>query len=861
VAVSLYSRIEIVYHASMGVLAFTVKPNIPKRLLPLEELAHNLWISWNYEAIMLFMRLDYDAWIASRQSPVRMLGLVPQETLEKAAHDDSFLAALDVVLAKFKRYTDAERWYKGPSDAAIAYFSMEYGLDVALPVYSGGLGMLSGDHLKASSDLGLPLVGVGLLYRQGYFQQYLNMDGFQQESYPENDWHNMPVTLCRNEAGAPLSITVELGPSTATAWIWKVSVGKGVLYLLDTNIDANPEPLRLVTASLYGGERETRIQQEILLGIGGTRALRALGVTASCFHMNEGHSAFLGLERIRLLMKENKLSFAEAREYVWATNVFTTHTCVPAGNERFAPSLMEKYFAGIAADLGLSWKDFLALGREDPNNEGEDFCLTVLALRLSSFNNGVSRLHGEVSRTMWAGIWPALPIDEVPISHITNGVHPRTWVTHEMIELLDRYLGPEFHDSPTNLDIWDRIDRVSDEELWRTHERRREHMVAFARARLREQLERLGVTNSALAQKASALSPYTLTLCFARRFATYKRADLLLSDPERLVRLLTNNEHPIQMIFAGKAHPHDLAGKEIIKKIVHFASDPRVANRIVFLEDYDMTVSRYLTSGSDLWLNTPRRPLEASGTSGMKAAMNGSLNVSILDGWWDEAYTTHIGWAVGRGEEYDDTTLQNEVESKALYDLLEREIIPLFYTRGMDGLPREWIKKMKESMRVVGKGFSTHRMLLEYAGRFYAPAAANARAFAAKGYASSRDLAGYLERLRKSWGALRIEELSSPSAAIRSIGDTIAVKVGIFLAGLSPEDLGVELFYGELTSRGEIENPRRQEMSPCGKEGESALYCVEVRCDRTGRQGFTVRVLPRHKALVHPFLPGLVKWG
>ena len=845
----------------MGVLAFTVKPNIPERLGALDELAHNLWISWNFEAIMLFMRLDYESWIASRQSPVRMLGLVAQEKLEQAARDDSFLAALDAVEAKFRRSLGADRWYKGGVDAAIAYFSMEYGLDVALPVYSGGLGMLSGDHLKTSSDLGLPLVGVGLLYRQGYFQQYLNMDGFQQESYPENDWYNMPVTLCRDGKGTPLAIQVELGPAAATAWIWKVSVGRNLLYLLDTNIDANPEAIRLITASLYGGDRETRIRQEILLGIGGTRALRALGINPSCMHMNEGHSAFLGLERIRVLMKESGLSFTEAREYVWATNIFTTHTCVPAGNERFSPALMEKYFGGMAAELRLSWREFLALGREDPRNDGEEFCLTVLALRLSAFNNGVSRLHGEVTRSMWHRIWPALPLEEIPISHITNGVHPRTWVTHDMIDLLDRYFGPEFNDAPTNLDVWDRIDRVSDEELWRTHERRRERMVVFARARLQGQLERRGVTNSALARGASALSPYALTLCFARRFASYKRADLLLSDPERLVRLLTNNEHPVQMIFAGKAHPHDLAGKEIIKKIVHFASDPRVATRIIFLEDYVMTISRYLTSGSDLWLNTPRRPLEASGTSGMKAAMNGLLNVSILDGWWDEAYTTHIGWAVGRGEEYDDTGLQDEVESKALYDLLEREIIPLFYTRGMDGLPREWIRRMKASMREVGKRFSSHRMLIEYAGRFYEPATANAQSFAAKGYAVSRDLAGYLARLRKGWDALRIEELGSPTDPILSIGDSISVLARIFLADLSPEEIGVELYYGPLSSQGEIEEPRRRDMSPCGREGGSALYSVDVPCDRTGRQGFTVRILPRHKALVHPFLPGLVKWG
>ncbi|HEY9592962.1 MAG TPA: alpha-glucan family phosphorylase, partial [Spirochaetia bacterium] len=616
--------------AYMGILTFTIKPNIPERLRPLEELAHNLWISWNYEAIMLFIRLDYETWLMSRQSPVRMLGLVPQEKLEAAARDDSFLAAMDAVWTKFQRYLGAERWYKGTADTAIAYFSMEYGLDVALPVYSGGLGMLSGDHLKTSSDLGLPLVGIGLMYRQGYFQQYLNIDGFQQESYPENDWYNMPVTPCRDAKGNPCIVTVEMAGDTVAAQIWTVSVGKNLLYLLDTNIDANPPALRTITAQLYGGDRETRIQQEILLGIGGIRALRAVGVNAACMHMNEGHSAFLGLERIRLLMKEHGLSYGEAMQYVWATNVFTTHTPVPAGNERFAPSLMEKYFRPMAGDLGLPWKDFLALGREDPNNDGEDFCLTVLALRLSAYNNGVSRLHGEVSRRMWHNLWPSLPVAEVPITHITNGVHPRTWVTHDMIDLLDRYFGPGFHDTPTNLDVWDRIDRVSDEELWRTHERRRERMVAFARQRLQAQLERRGVTNSELARGADALSPYALTISFARRFASYKRADLLLSDPDRLIRLLGSNDRPVQMIFAGKAHPHDLAGKEIIKRIVHFASDPRVSTRIVFLEDYDMTMSRYLTSGSDLWLNTPRRPLEASGTSGMKAAMNGALNLSIL---------------------------------------------------------------------------------------------------------------------------------------------------------------------------------------------------------------------------------------
>ncbi len=845
----------------MGLLTFTVKPNIPAPLAPLEELSRNLWISWNYEAILLFMRLDHDAWLASRQSPSRMLGLVPQKRLDEAAADDSFLAALSAVHAKFKRYLAAERWYKGPTDRAIAYFSMEYGIDVSLPVYSGGLGVLSGDHLKTASDLGLPLVGVGLLYRQGYFQQYLNADGFQQESYPENDWYNMPVSLCRDAKGEPVTVHVDLAGEKASAWVWEVRVGKSPLYLLDANIEANPASLRQITASLYGGDRENRIRQEILLGVGGIRALTALGIAPAVTHMNEGHSAFLGIERIRGLVKGSHLSFAEALQAVWATSVFTTHTPVPAGNERFAPALVEKYFRPTAQELGLSWKDFLALGRERADDDTEEFCLTVLALRLSAYANGVSRLHGEISRGMWRRLWPGLPLDEVPIGHVTNGVHPRTWIGHDLVDLLDRYLGPGFRDEPTNLDIWDRLDRVSDEELWRTHERRRERLVAFVRTRLREQLVRRGATNSELAVCEDVLSPPTLTVCFARRFATYKRADLLLSDPERLLRLLTDTQRPLQLIFAGKAHPHDLAGKEIIRRVVHFAGDPRVRSRVVFLEDYDMTIARYLVSGSDVWLNTPRRPFEASGTSGMKAALNGVLNVSILDGWWDEAYDPRIGWAVGRGEQYEDPKLQDGIEGTALYDLLEREVVPQFYTRGIDGLPREWIRRMKASMREVGKRFSCHRMLREYAERYYLPGLAAGASHAGGGHAAAKNLAGYLDRVRRSWPGLRVEGLSSSSPSILKVGDTITVRAKVHLAGLSPDDVCVELYHGPLSSQGEIREPRRLAMQPLGTEGAATVYGADAPADATGRQGYTLRVLPRHPALVHPFLPGLVKWG
>jgi len=849
------------YHVFMGLLSFTVKPNIPARLAPLEEIAHNLWISWNFEAITLYMRIDYDAWLASRQNPARFLGLVSQARLEEMGKDDSFLAAMDAVYAKFQRYLAAERWYKGSHAGTIAYFSMEYGLDVSLPIYSGGLGMLSGDHIKSSSDLGLPLVGVGLLYRQGYFQQYLNVDGFQQEQYPENDWYNMPVRLRMDGSGKPVTVQVEMADEIVRARVWEVMVGRTSLFLLDTNIEENPPDTRLITLQLYGGDRENRIRQEILLGMGGIRALRALGITPAVVHMNEGHSAFLGLERIRELMTENGLSYREARMAVWQSSVFTTHTPVPAGNERFTPALMSRYFGRTAQGLGLSWKDFLSLGRENPEDDNEDFCLTVLAMKLSANNNAVSRLHGRVSRSMWRKLWPGLPLDEIPVTHVTNGVHPRTWISHDMIDLLDRYIGPSFYDEPTNPAIWDRMDRVSDEELWRTHERRRERMVAFARMRLKEQLLRQGAASAELAAGEGALSPYALTISFARRFAAYKRADLLLQQPERLIRLISDNERPVQLIFAGKAHPHDKEGKEIIKRITHFARDPRVRSRIVFLEDYDMTMSRYLTSGSDLWLNTPRRPLEASGTSGMKAALNGVPNVSILDGWWDEAFHTSIGWAIGKGEEYDDPVLQDEVEGKALFDLLEREIVPLFYTRGMDGLPREWIRRMKCAIRDVGKGFSSHRMLKEYAERFYLPALERSRNCAAGDYAEAKELAAYIQKLGGNWGAVRVERISSPNDPILKVGDTLSVDAEIALAELSPDEVTVELYYGPLSSEREIREPRLATMGQTGQRGAVWSFQARVPCDRTGRQGFTVRVLPRHRHLVHNLLPGFVRWG
>jgi len=846
----------------MKISTYTVKPKLPATLKPLEEIARNLWLSWNYDAIQLFIRLDFDVWMQSRQSPVKTLGMVSQERLAHVASDDSYLAALKEVYDRFQRYKKGETWYKGSHKDVVAYFSMEYGMDTSLPIYSGGLGILSGDHMKTSSDMGLPLVGIGLLYRQGYFTQQLNTDGFQQESYPENDWYNMPVERKNGKDGNALKITVDLAGRQVVAQIWEVKVGRSSLYLLDTNVEENAPDLRNITSALYGGDKETRIQQEILLGIGGIRALRALGINPAATHMNEGHSAFLGLERIREIMSERNFNFEEAKEALWPTNIFTTHTPVPAGNERFDISLIDKYFRSWPQVLGISWKDFLGLGRVNVNDDKETFCLTVLALKLSAYANGVAKLHGVVSRDMWQGLWPGVPINEVPIHHVTNGVHPRTWISSGMIELLDRYFGPHFENKPTDLQIWDRMSRISDEELWRTHERRRERLVAFVRERIREQYKRTGAVERRIQQAEDALSPSALTLCFARRFATYKRGNLLLRDPERLLKLVRDNDRPIQLIFAGKAHPHDMPGKELIREIVHFAERYDVTSRIIFVENYDMTVAKYLTSGGDVWLNTPRRPMEASGTSGMKAAMNGVLNCSIMDGWWDEAYNPEVGWAIGHGEQYVDERLQDDVESKELYDLLERDIIPLFYQRGRDGLPREWIKRMKDCMRQIGQSMSSHRMLMDYSNNFYFPALRNYRKLIKEDYNDAKSLAAYFGKLRDSWDSLRIVKIDANTKPVMQRGDSLNVTAHIDLGKMSPNDLLVELYYGAVSNQNnEITNAHRVEMKWVSSNDNLNQYHVRVECTDTGFQGHTVRILPKHEALIHPYRTGFIKWA
>lgn len=858
----------------MRIRSFKVRPKIPERLGPLHEMAFNMWFSWNWEAVQLFTRLDVEIWNRSYQNPVYMLGLIPQERLDAVLKDDSFLASMDRVYADFRRYLEADTWFNQTHGEAknrvVAYFSTEYGLDEGLPIYSGGMGILSADHLKSASDLGVPLVAVGLLYRQGYFQQYLNIDGWQQEFYPENDWYNMPVHLERDAEGDPIRVVVEMADHSVTAQIWRVQVGRVPLYLLDTNIPENTSHDRVITAQLYGGDRDMRIRQEILLGIGGIRALAALGIEPAVCHMNEGHSAFLALERIRHLMQDYSLSYEGARELVWASNVFTTHTPVPAGNERFDPNLVHRYLASTAQDLGLSWEAFLGLGRENPRNAQETFCMTVLALKSAAHCNGVSKLHGAVSRRMWKNIWPGVPETEIPITAITNGVHVRSFLSHDMADLFDRYLGPRFVEEPMAHEVWKRIYDIPDAELWRTHERRRERLAAFARRRLRSQLERRGAPSSEISLADEVLDPRALTIGFARRFATYKRAALLLQDPERLARILTDPDRPVQLLFAGKAHPADHAGKELIRALIHFSRDERFRRSIVFLEDYDMNVARYLVQGVDVWLNTPRRPLEASGTSGMKAAANGALNLSVQDGWWDEGYSPEVGWAIGHGEEYTDTQQQDAIEGRALYDLLEKEVVPLFYTRGRDGLPRGWIAKMKASMSTLGPMFNAHRMVAEYTERFYIPAGASYEKLKADRFASAERLATWHQKVRQHWGDLRIEKVQADTEADLKVGSHLTVSAELVLGALQPEDVSVELYYGPLDSEGnlteaahivEMERTRTAASLPGADDG-TCSFTGKIPCDQSGRYGFAVRVLPKGKSqdLIHCYEPNLILW-
>ncbi|MBD1814029.1 alpha-glucan family phosphorylase, partial [Microcoleus sp. FACHB-DQ6] len=704
---------------------FNVSPSLPTILEPLRKLAYNLHWDWNVDTKDLFRRLDRDLWDSSNQNPVLMLGTISQERLQEMAEDEGFIAQMNRAAQQLDDYLKNRAWYRKQrgteQQECYAYFSMEFGLVKALPIYSGGLGVLAGDHLKSASDLGLPLVGVGLLYQEGYFSQYLNADGWQQERYPLNDFYNMPLHPERNPDGSELRIEVDYPGRKVYARIWRVQVGTVPLYLMDTNIAPNSPYDQDITDQLYGGDKTLRMHQEIMLGIGGVKMLKALGLTVTAYHMNEGHAAFMALERIRMLMEEYHLSFVEAEQVVVSSSMFTTHTPVPAGFDLFEPDMVMHYLSHYAKIFGLSQNEFLGLGRENTGDLSAPLNMAILAIKMSSFVNGVAALHGVVSRPMFQGLWPGLPQEEVPITSITNGVHARSCVAKSTQELYDRYLGPDWEMTRKDDRLWDRMSSIPDEELWRNHERCRSELVVFAREWLQKTLRERGAAQTEIEHAREALNPKVLTIGFARRFATYKRATLFLRDVDRIMRIMRDQNRPVQFVIAGKAHPMDIPGKELIRDIVHFIREHETMSSMVFLPNYDINVARMMVSGCDVWLNTPRRPREASGTSGMKASMNGLPNLSILDGWWDEADYVRTGWPIGHGEFYEDTKYQDEVEANALYDLMEKEVVPLFYNRDADGIPRGWTAKMKDSIRLNCPFFNTARMVKDYARRAYFP--------------------------------------------------------------------------------------------------------------------------------------------
>ena len=847
-----------------------VVPNLPEPLTRLKELAFNLRWSWDHDTIGLFRRMDRDLWETTGHNPVWMLGLIDQARLEALCEDSAFIAQFHRVCRDFDDYMSAsDTWYSrhhGTFEKPfIAYFSMEFGLSEALKNYSGGLGVLSGDHLKSASDLGVPLVGVGLLYQEGYFRQYLNADGYQQESYPINDYANLPVTLQCDEEGKPIRISVQMPGRPLYANIWKVQVGRVPLFLLDTNIPENQrEEDRNLTDQLYGGDRRTRIRQEILMGIGGIRALDALDLRPKICHMNEGHAAFLALERVRQFMVENDVTFWQAKEITATSNIFTTHTPVPAGLERFGFDLIDEHLTDYYRELGLNRQQFIDLGREHMGDY-ELFSMAVLALNMSAKANGVALLHGVVSRKLWQWMYPAVPENEIPVGSITNGIHIETWISNEMSQLFDRYLPPRWRAEEWDKSVWEDVDTIPDTELWRTHERRRERLIAFTRGRLKLQLQRRGAPQHEIEEADEVLDPDALTIGFARRFATYKRATLIMRDVERLKAILNHAERPVQIIFAGKAHPHDTGGKELIRQITNLARTQEFRHCMVFLEDYDMQVARYLVQGVDVWMNTPRRPKEASGTSGMKVIYNGGLNFSILDGWWAEGYSPAVGWAIGNGEEYPEYEWDHQdfVESEALYNILERDIAPLFYDRTRDNLPREWVARVKNSIRTLAPVFNTDRMVQEYTEQTYIPCNELTTRLTTPTLAKGLEYAAWRARLNEAWGGVKVEKVETSETTLK-VGADLNVTAQVQLGNLKPEDVLVQLYYGELTPRGEIGGSgTAMNMQLVGANGSEGSYDfkADIHYPTSGERGLSVRILPHHESLPSPFQPGIIRWA
>lgn len=837
-----------------GIQLFNVAPKMPKELNFLEELSFNMWWCWHPLAIELFVRIDPTLWKKVDGNARQFLTQVDQNRLEELRKDETFLRQLNIVEAEFRRKVSMD------PGRAIAYFSMEFGIHESVRIYSGGLGILAGDHLKAASDLKLPLVGVGLLYRQGYFRQYLDRNGHQLERYPENELHNMPISRATDADGKEITISLPIIDRTLYAAVWVLNVGNVPLVLLDTEIPQNPPDFRELTWRLYGGDKHTRLMQELLLGIGGFKALLAIGYDPEVCHMNEGHAAFLSLARLSHLVNDKHLDPEVALELVWRSNIFTTHTPVPAGNEVFELNLVRPYLEVLCQEAHIDLNRMLNWGIPiNDRNKSSELSMTVLGLRLANHSNGVSRLHGEVARNMWRHLWPGRAVDEIPIGHITNGVHIQSWVSSRKRELYDRYLRTDWRQNPDQKLLEESVFNIPDEELWITHELCRQSLVRELRLMQQNSMRRINSSNS---MNKVLLDPDTLTIGFARRFATYKRGTLLLRDKERLLSLLRNTTRPIQFIFAGKAHPADEAGKMLIQDLIAFGREHNVSDRLLFIEDYDISLARKLVQGVDVWLNNPRRPQEASGTSGMKAAINGVINCSILDGWWDEAYTRQCGWAIAGNDNYADPEDMDNYDSQSLFDLLENEIIPCFYDRTKGGLPRRWLHIMKGSIAMSLGQFSSRRMVQEYQDLFYAPAQADYHALIADNAKKAKELVQQKSRLVANFDKLWIGNpvLEMPQQ-LPHVGDAVKAVTEVFLADLAPEEVTVQLYYGPVNAHNEIMTSHTQVMTKVADLGNHRYrYETELNCSQPGRFAVIARILPVGNDWTNS-VPGFMCWS
>jgi starch phosphorylase len=842
---------------------FQVHPSLPEELRPLIRLATNLRWVWDQPTQELFRWADPTLWEETEGNPLALLGALPAERVAALAADSAFRSQLSRVSDQLDAYLEGARWAADPHAPmpAVAYFSPEFGLTHVMQTYAGGLGILAGDHLKAASDLGLSMVGVGLLYRHGYFHQYLDANGWQRERYPGLNPNTLPLRRFERD-GRPVMVAVDLAGAAVACQVWRADVGRVPVLLLDTDVASNAPADRNVADRLYGGDNEHRLRQEIVLGIAGVRALNLaielgeVGFAPEVFHSNEGHAGFLQLERIRQLVTRDGLDFDEAVESARANVLFTTHTPVPAGIDKFPQELMRRYFTGFAESCGVAIERLLAVGQALPGPD-EPFNMAVLGLRLSACANGVSQLHGHVSREMFSALWSDLPEEETPITSVTNGVHALTWIGPGMTALYQRHLAPDWPDNPA---VWNRVAQINDDALWRTRERARERMVSRVRSAVRRQALRRGERSPALDWTDEVLDPTALTIGFARRFAEYKRGTLLLRQPDRLRRLLLSTDRPVQFVFAGKAHPRDDLGKDLIRQLVHFGSDPELRSRLVFVEDYDIDLARSLYSGVDIWLNTPRRPHEACGTSGEKAVLNGVLHCSTLDGWWDEMYDGDNGFAIGGADDPGDAEQQDAADVQSLFDLLEHVVVPMFYDRSEGPLPRRWVARVRRSLLTLGPRVLAARMVREYATELYLPLRARAVALHADGHARARRLAQWRRRIVDAWPQVRIVDVAADDSTT-AVGSRRRLRSGVALGSLTPDDVRVEVLHGVVDADGHIVAPRVQAMQRMASNDGVVRYDASFVCETSGEYGFTVRVVPMHEDLVSPADTGKAAWS